>query len=144
MGVFGAGDIPIAIVMGDFNSDGLMDLVTSGYSADTVLPQLTSVLSRTNVAFGKIQVGSSKSLRVTLTNTSGVSLSINRITLTEAVPHSYTQSNNCGATVPAGSSCAFTISFTPQGKRSYAGTLKISDSASSIPQEVYLRGTGAN
>jgi hypothetical protein len=57
----------------------------------------------------------------------------------------FAQTNNCGSSVAAGSSCAINVTFTPQSGGSLTGTLTITDNsngAAGSTQTVSLSGTG--
>ena len=52
-------------------------------------------------------------------------------------------SNSCsGATLSAGQSCRFAVTFTPQAKGKQSATISITDNAAKSPQVIKLRGTG--
>jgi len=93
----------------------------------------------TSLSFGKHAVGTSSSSKsVTLSNSGNATLSITGITTTAG----FTQTNTCGGSVPAGKSCAISVSFKPTVKGSVTGSLTINDNASSGHQVVSLSGTG--
>jgi hypothetical protein len=75
---------------------------------------------------------------VTLTNTGLGLLDISAIQATG----SFSQANDCGSTVSAGSRCTITVTFRPPTKGSSVGSVSITDSAARSPQVVSLRGTG--
>jgi hypothetical protein len=145
-GLFPAGSVPAGMAAGDFDGDGKIDLAVVNQSINdsvSVLPQVVSVLSRTNIAFGKVTVGSSSVAKVKLSNISSASFAITSITLTGRTRDSFTESNNCGSSLGAGSSCTLTITFKPLTKRSYTGVfVKVVDSAVNEPQTIVIRGTG--
>jgi hypothetical protein len=71
-------------------------------------------VSPTTVSFGKVSVGtSSASQQVTVTNTGSAPLPITSITLTGGAPSQFSQTNNCGTSVPVGSSCTINVVFRP-------------------------------
>ena len=76
----------------------------------------------------------------TLTNGQSTALSVSSIVASNSV---FTESNNCGSSVAANSSCTISITFTPQSTGTQTGTLSANDSASGSPQEASLTGTGA-
>ena len=79
---------------------------------------------------------------VVLTNTGGAPLAINSITLGSSNPGDFSQTNNCGASVAAGSSCSISATFTPTASGIRTASITVSDSASGSPQSVPLTGTG--
>jgi len=75
---------------------------------------------------------------VMVTNTAMASLAISGI----AASGDFAESNNCGASLPAGSNCTISVTFTPTTTGTRSGTLSISDNAAGSPQSVALSGTG--
>jgi hypothetical protein len=75
-----------------------------------------------------------------LTNNQGVALTISNI----AVSGDFLQTNNCGAPIPAGASCAFTITFKPVATGLRTGAITITDRATNSPQVLNLAGNGVN
>jgi archaellum component FlaF (FlaF/FlaG flagellin family) len=98
-------------------------------------------LTPTALTFPSTQLQvSSSGQGVTLANNGNASLSVGSIQVTG----DYTETNNCPASLPAGSSCTINVLFTPTATGSRTGMLTISDSASGSPQSVALSGTGAD
>src|SRR5262249_7997071 len=97
-------------------------------------------LSTTTLNFGNWMINtSSLASQVTLTNTGGAPLNISGISVTG----DFSQTNNCGATLAAGSNCAIIVTFTPTVTGSRTGTLTISDDPLAGGQQtVSLSGTG--
>ena len=77
---------------------------------------------------------------VDLANQGTASLNISAIQITG----DYSETNNCPAVLAAGSSCSFSIVFTPTAPGSRAGSITISDSAAGSPHSVALSGTGSD
>ncbi|WP_348261572.1 choice-of-anchor D domain-containing protein [Telmatobacter sp. DSM 110680] len=93
-----------------------------------------------NLTFASQSVGiASGSQAVTLTNTGTGALTISRI----AATGDFAETNNCGSSLPSGSSCAVTVTFTPTATGNRTGQLTISDNATAGSQTVSLSGTGA-
>jgi hypothetical protein len=129
--------------------------ITATYNGDTsfgtstspVLSQVVqgavAVLSTGSVNFGDQQVGVVSGPQVvTLQNTGNISLTITSISITGTNAADFAQTNNCGTSVAAGSSCTVSITFTPAAEGARIGTLAISDNAPGSPQTVSLAGTG--
>jgi hypothetical protein len=96
-------------------------------------------LSAANLTFGNQTVGTTSATQpVMLTNTGTASLVISGI----ATSGDFAESNNCGGSVTAGSSCTIRVTFTPTTTGTRPGTLSISDNAAGSPQSVVLSGTG--
>jgi hypothetical protein len=53
-----------------------------------------------------------------------------------------TGANPCGATLAAGASCSFYITFTPSVVSGFSANLSVADSAAGSPQSTLLLGTG--
>lgn len=78
---------------------------------------------------------------VTLSNSGGATLSITGIAITGTNASSFGQSNNCGATLVAGSNCSISVTFSPTAAGSDSASLTVSDNASGSPQSVSLSGS---
>jgi hypothetical protein len=99
-------------------------------------------LAPATLAFGSITVGqSSQAMTATFSNTASFSLPVT-ITLTGPNSNQYTQTNNCGASVPADSTCTINVIFSPTVKGGALATLSVADSGGASPQSVALQGTG--
>jgi hypothetical protein len=115
---------------------------TSAPATLTVTPVSTAPavkLSATSLAFANQTVGTTSTAQpVTLTNIGTGSLTISGI----AASGDFAESNNCGASVAAGSNCTIDVTFKPIATGTRPGTLTISDNAAGSPQSVVLSGTG--
>jgi len=100
-------------------------------------------LSSGGVNFGDQKVGTkSQPAPVQLTNVGTVSLTIDQIVIKGADPGDFSQTNNCGKSVPAGGSCTIKVIFDPQATGSRSASLQINDNGGGSPQKVSLSGTG--
>jgi FG-GAP-like repeat/Abnormal spindle-like microcephaly-assoc'd, ASPM-SPD-2-Hydin len=100
-------------------------------------------LSPIGVNFGEQKVGSkSAPVPVKLTNAGKTSLSVSQITITGADAEDFSQTNNCGSSVPAGGSCTMKVVFEPTATGQRTAKLTISDDGGGSPQTVTLSGTG--
>jgi dienelactone hydrolase len=89
--------------------------------------------------FGAVTTGGTSAAKtVALTNTGTGSLTITGITTSAT----FTQTNDCGASVGAGASCTVSVTFRPTRTGTVSGDLAISDSSTDSPQHVGLSGTG--
>jgi hypothetical protein len=81
---------------------------------------------------------------VTLSNTGNALLSISNIAVGGNWQQDYTQTNNCGSSVSAGSNCTIKVTFTPTYAYAYTSTasLAVTDNAVGSPQTVSLTGKG--
>jgi len=99
----------------------------------------TVTLSPSSLNFGNQTVGTTSSPQaVTLTNSQSVSLSITSITTSG----DYAQTNNCGTSLAANSSCTINVTFTPTTSGTRTGTLTVNDNGPGNPHTASLTGTG--
>jgi hypothetical protein len=100
----------------------------------------TLAANPSSLGFGNVQVGASKNLSETLTNTGGTSVTISQANVTGAA---FTIS---GLTLPvtlnASQSVTFTATFTPTGAGAASGNLSVVSNASNSPLSIALSGTG--
>jgi FG-GAP-like repeat len=100
-------------------------------------------LSTVGINFGDQKVGTkSPPAPIKLTNVGTASLSISQIAITGADAEDFSQSDNCGHSVPPKGSCKITVIFKPTAKGERAARLGISDNGGASPQMVSLAGTG--
>ena len=103
------------------------------------LLQSTPELSPSSLAFGpEVVSATSAAQQVTLTNGGGSALTISSVTTSG----DFTQTNTCGTSISAATSCTISITFAPTQGGSRTGTLTVSDSALGSPHRVALSGTG--
>ena len=101
------------------------------------------MLSPTAINFGDVKVGtSSLPIKVTLSNLAPSSLSITQIAIKGADPSDFSQTNNCGGSLPPQSKCTITVTFTPTATGSRSANVSISDNDPTSPQTVPLAGKG--
>jgi hypothetical protein len=130
------------VVAGDFNGDGLLDLVESYGTGVTVFPSLTSVLSTTHINFDSVKVGSTAMRMFRLRNIGSSTIAINKIKFAGKNAAQFRQRNDCGSALEAGTTCTFTVAFVPQMVGHFKEVLTILNTASSTPQQVTLEGIG--
>jgi hypothetical protein len=95
------------------------------------------------VNFGNQKVGTrSAPVGVELTNVGSTALSISGIAIVGKDAGDFSQTNNCGKSVPAGGHCTIKVRFAPQAKGQRSATLAVSDDGGGGPQTVALTGTG--
>jgi hypothetical protein len=98
-------------------------------------------LSPSSLTFNNQAVGTtSPPQTLTLTSNGTAPVHITRI----AATGDFTETDNCGNGVAAGSICSINITFTAAATGTRTGTLTITDNASGSPQTVGLTGTGAS
>ena len=100
-------------------------------------------LSPIGVNFGDQKVGTkSASVPAKLANMGTTSLSISQITITGADAGDFSQTNNCGTSVPAGGSCTIKVAFKPTATGQRTAKITITDDGGGSPQKIALTGTG--
>ena len=97
-------------------------------------------VSPASLTFAKQALGTTSAAKtVTLTNGTGSPIDITGITSVGEFP---VQSNTCGASLAAGTTCTFTVAFTPSAAGTRTGQVTIADNATGNPHKVNLTGTG--
>ena len=110
------------------NSVGVFGLLASQVS-----------LSPSSLSFiGEIIGNSSGAQAVTLTNSSANATTITSINASG----DFSETNNCGASLAAGTNCAIQVIFKPTAGGNRSGTLTVADSAAGSPQTLSLTGAG--
>ena len=91
------------------------------------------------VPFASQQIGTTSAPQnVTLSNNQIFTLNISNIT----TAGDFAQTNNCGTSVAANSSCTIAVTFTPTNAGTRNGSLIVTDDAPNSPQTANLTGTG--
>jgi hypothetical protein len=121
-----------------YSGDGNFLGSTSAVLSQVVQQPVVS-LSPTSVTFPVELINTtSKAATVTLTNTGLGILNITNI----AVSGPFGQTNTCGTSLNSGSSCTFSVTFTPTTIGTSNGSISITDNAPGSPQKITLKGTG--
>jgi VCBS repeat protein/HYDIN/CFA65/VesB family protein/centrosomal CEP192-like protein len=95
------------------------------------------------VNFGNQKVGTKSSpFPIKLLNEGSRALSISQIKFTGADAGDFSQTNNCGHSVPANGSCSIKVTFQPIAKGKRSATLDVYDNGGGSPQTAALAGTG--
>jgi hypothetical protein len=92
------------------------------------------------INFGSVLVGSSVTLSATLTNDGAASANLTGFGISPA-NGSYTQTNNCPATLSVQQTCTVQITFAPPDVFTYNATLSVTNSAGAA-SSLQLTGTG--
>ncbi len=100
-------------------------------------------LSAAAVNFGSLAIGAAASEAITLVNTGSAPLGGIAITIGGANAGDFSETNNCPASLAAGSRCSINVTFKPAAAGARSAMLTISDNAAAAPQTVALAGTGA-
>ena len=102
-------------------------------------PAASISVSPSSLAFPGTFVGSSAvSQQVKLTNSGNAALAVSGI----SASGDFSQTNNCGSSLPAGANCSISVAFKPAAGGSRSGSISIADNATGSPQTVGLTGTG--
>ena len=102
-----------------------------------------AAVSPSSLKFGSVTVGqTSAALIATLRNDGVVPLAVSGISVTGTYASWFAQTNNCPANLPAGASCAISVTFAPQAALSKSAKLRIATSGTIAPLGVSLSGTG--
>jgi regulation of enolase protein 1 (concanavalin A-like superfamily) len=102
-------------------------------------------LNPTALSFGSVNVGSDSPYEtVTLSNTGTATLTISSISIAGTDSSDFSETNNCGSSLNAGSACLVDITFKPSAAGSLSATLSLATNASGSPASIPLSGTGVS
>lgn len=142
----GSGSLPAAPVLHVevFKAAGTKKLRASTYGRgvwETDLPTGTIPLvsfSSYSVTFSPQAIGTTSSpVTVTLTNIGSAIMNLKGFAITGS---EFAQTNNCAATLAAGTNCTISLTFTPASSGNHTGTLTLTDDAYDSPEVVQLVG----
>ncbi len=97
-------------------------------------------ISPASIAFGNETVGAPVVKPVTVKNNGTIAISVTNITITGANTVSFQQTNNCGTSIAASSTCTISVTFKPTGTGARSASVTLMDSIGT--QNVPLTGTG--
>lgn len=118
-------------------SNGSAALSLAGTGAAIATPNVS--LAPGSLAFGNQTTGIVSTARtVTLSNSGSGALAISGITATSG----FGVSHNCGASLAAGTSCALSVTFTPNALGAATGRVNVASNAAGSPHAVSLTGSG--
>jgi hypothetical protein len=133
-----------AVLVGDFNGDGIADLVGADQNTYTVSVMLSTAFKAvfpTLLNFGSQGVGTTSSAQtIRISNPSNVPFNISSI----AASPTFTETNNCGASLAPGRNCSVNVNFSPSMTGLDSGTVTITDGTRSSPQAIPLTGIGVD
>ncbi|MGC2210734.1 MAG: choice-of-anchor D domain-containing protein, partial [Candidatus Korobacteraceae bacterium] len=81
-------------------------------------------------------------IAITVTDTGSGPLQFSSIGFAGTNAGDFTQTNNCGSQLAAGSSCVIDVTFKPSALNGRTASLVLTDNAANSPQSVALSGTG--
>jgi hypothetical protein len=100
-------------------------------------------LSSTSITFPATRIGSqSPAQTVTISNASPDALLISSVTPGGTNVGDFIVTQNCSSSVAADSSCSISVVFKPSGSGNRTASLLVSGSASNLPQQISLAGSG--
>ncbi len=114
-------------------TEGINTIAVSG--TGTAIPTRIINLNG-NLDFGNVNVGSTKQLVFTISNTGNSALNVSSITCPDGF------SGNWSGSIPAGSSQSVTVTFSPTFTMTYGGNLRVSSNATSGTNIINVSGTG--
>jgi hypothetical protein len=128
------GGSPQSVAVGDFNGDGRLDFAVANSSDNTVSVLLQSAAPEAGVpsslAFGNQNVGSTKTLPLTITNTGTAALNITGTSASGTNSADFTAAlNTCSSPVSPGGNCSLNVTFTPSLVGAESATLTVTDNA---------------
>ena len=98
-------------------------------------------VSPPTVTFPATTVGTTSAPKtVTFQNAGSTPMTISSVVFTGV--NAFSQTNTCNGSVPANSSCTFSITFSPGTTGTISGTMRIGDPDPTGPQVITLTGTG--
>jgi hypothetical protein len=130
------------------STKGAVAIATSGAGSPQIIDvsgtgAIPVALSPTSLAFGTQAVGTTSAPKtVTLTNSSGATLTISSIVASGDFTAAPSGTKPCGATVAAGAKCTFSVTFTPNVVGAITGAATVTHSAPLGPAVIGLTGTG--
>jgi hypothetical protein len=127
---------------------GSVGMVSSGAGSPQLIAlsgtgEVPVVLSPTSLTFATEALGSTSAAQtVTLTNNSGATLTVSSIMASGDFAATPSGAAPCSATIAAGTTCTFAVTFTPNIKGSITGAATVNESAGLSPVVIKLTGTG--
>jgi hypothetical protein len=129
--------------VGDFNNDGKLDIAVNNNTGPALSLQSLASVAPVALGFGNGNVGStSVAQTVTLSNIGTGTMRLQGFSLTGANSADFSQTNNCGKSLPAGGGCQFQVAFRPKVLGVLSASLSITFIGVGSPQTVPLTGTG--
>ena len=128
-----------AITITDNASGGPQSVTLSGTGKVGALPVVT--LTPATLAFPNVQLNTASAPQVvTVKNTGAAALNITNISISATVSGDFSQVNTCSSSIPVGSTCTITVTFTPTSLINQTGSVSITDNAATTLQSVPLTG----
>jgi N,N-dimethylformamidase beta subunit-like, C-terminal/PKD domain/HYDIN/CFA65/VesB-like, Ig-like domain/Cep192 domain 4 len=132
----GAGPRKSSLVINDNAASGPHVVILTGVST-------AAKLTPASLAFPDQTTGTpSTSQLITLKNVGASAINIWQTAILGANASDFSKTSTCGSTLGAGSSCTFSVTFTPGAAGPRAASFLVSDSGGGSPQGVPLGGSG--
>ena len=129
------------IVVVTSNATGSPDAAAVSGTGTTTAPSTS--YSPTSLSFGSQNTSTSSTPQtVTLTNTGNATLSSLSIAMQTGTQ--FSQTNNCGSSLTAGSHCTISVTFTPTTVGAKTDNVVVTSNAASSPDSVAVAGTGTS
>jgi hypothetical protein len=121
-------------------SNSVGNVISNAATLTVTAATLQLTASPTNLSFGSVSVGDSKTLPVTIRNAGNSNVSINNVALSGS---GFAASGlGSGQTLTPGQTVTLNIRFEPSGSGNTSGSVTITSNASNSPATVTLSGTG--
>jgi FG-GAP-like repeat/Abnormal spindle-like microcephaly-assoc'd, ASPM-SPD-2-Hydin len=132
------------LTVGDFNGDGTPDWATADPNdgaTDVMLSAAFKAVAPASLNFGSQGTGTTSNPQtINISNPSNVKINFASIISSG----SFSQTNDCGASLSLGASCQVSVTFSPTTTGSQSGNITITDSTRISPLAIALTGTGVN
>jgi uncharacterized protein (DUF1800 family) len=116
---------------------------SSSTSSPVVSTQPQVTLAPGSLTFPSTTIGVAAAQQpISLSNPGTGALTLGNVTITGANAASFSQTNNCGASLAPGASCVVNVGFTPTTAGASAASISFTDNATGSPQIVAVTGTG--
>lgn len=126
----------------DVENDSASNPMPSTYLVGTAtVPTPQSSYSASAIDFGSLATHATTSQSITLSNNGTAALALGTVSLSGTNASLFAEATTCGSTLAIGSSCTFTVSFSPQSAGSYAAKLNVPSNDSTAPQSIALTAT---
>jgi hypothetical protein len=123
------------------NDGDAVAVVITGTAPQNPTPM--AAFSPASLTFGNEYLGASGTPQtIQIVNTGTAALDISATSIDGTGSTDFSETNNCPASLNAGASCSFNVTFTPSVAGARTATLTVTDNATGSPQEAILSGTG--